>query len=258
MSIKVKTPEDFRQQSRPSLLLCGEPFSGKTTIAFQFPNVLFYDCDMKIGNAATRFPQKTDWGYVQPDIDDDGKAVPPEKRWDRLCALIEATAGDPQWETLVIDSLTKVDQYLQDFIIACGGSGKPLTVGGIPCMTMEMWRPFMMRMQKLITNLIATGKTIIVTAHVRTEKDEVTGILEYKPLIGGQLKDSIGKLFTDYWKCEATTTTPNSDYPDGIKRTVRTVPTARMMLGNSFGLPADFKFTYEEFAKYMQKARSKQ
>lgn len=237
----MKTHSEFTQKRDFALLLIGPPLSGKTNVAMCFDSPYFLDCDMKLGNAVSRSKNKP-FFYDTIDVDTETNAsVPDEKRWERLTTLCKTNCLKPEVKTIVIDSLTKVSQYLIDHILATSGS--KLSVGGVKVPEQQHWQPYKLLLTRFISALRGTGKLVIFVCHEIVDKDEITGQLVYRPLLSGQLRDSIGAYFTDVWRCETEQIGTTTRYY------VRTTPTARMALGTSLNLPSTFNFTWEEFQK---------
>jgi hypothetical protein len=238
-------------QNRFALLLIGSPKSGKTNLAFEFPKPLFLDCDMNIDAATRRHPkmvENTDYKRLIVDYDGE-REIPLSKRWPRLLRLLEENWKDPAWDTLVIDSMTKIRNYLCDYLISETSAVKDLIIGGEKMMTINHWGPYATLMMRFVSSLRRVPKYVIFTAHIHSEKDESSGRWVFKPAVGGQSEDTIAGLFTDVWCCETQVTASTPQCPDGVHYLVRTVPTPQMVLGNSLGLPANFTFDFETFKK---------
>ena len=233
----------FRPENSFGLLLIGPPLSGKTSVAMQFAKPYIISTDHKIQNAVSRIPAGKEWFYDYVDVDN-GKPVPYEQQWTRATQLLKAGCTDPNVQTVIWDNLSDLSGMLQAHVIANGGT--KLIVGGEKVFEMQHWQPFKLLMQRAISFARGSGKMFIVCCHEDTEKDEVTGVLTYKPLVPGQLRGQLGGMFTDVWRCEVTT---NPGKPPTYF--VRTSPTPRMALGNSLGLPQEFVFTWDEFQKHM-------
>lgn len=233
----MKSNTEFKPSNDFALLLVGPPLAGKTNVAMCFPTPYFISTDRKLQNAVARHPgKKFFYDYIDAE---------PAKRWTQLTELLKAAGQNPEIQTIVIDNLTDVCTYLIDHIIANGGT--KLTVGGEKVMEMTHWQPFKILLTRLITVGKSMGKMFIVCAHEAVEKDEVTGVLNYKPLIPGSMQNQLGAYFTDVWRCETEQVGKEVSY------IVRTTPTPRMALGNSLNLPSTFKFTWTEFNNYLKK-----
>lgn len=246
----MKKAQDFKLETSFALLLIGLPFSGKTNAAFQFPNPYILDADDKLANAVRRNTSK-DFHFDCPLRDDNDKPVPHEQRWEHSVRCLNvAAAPNNGIDTIVIDSASAMSDFLTAHILRFPAAGKSLIVGGEKVMDQSMWRPFQDLWKKLIMGLRASGKLIVVICHEDIDKDEATGIMMHRPLIPGALKNMFASMFTDVWRCE-TQQVPDPSKPGQMmtKYLIRTQPTAKMALGNSLGLPAEFVMSWEELSK---------
>ena len=254
----MKTQDDLSPNEGFALLLVGAPKTGKTTLSMAFPSPYFLDCEGNLQAAARRYPGKRFW-YDRVDIADNGTPVPDDQRWVRAMHLLNEARKNPDVKTIVVDTLNRLSEWLCEMLVNDSQQAtKPLIIGGMKCMTQSHWFPFSTTLRKFVGTLRSIpDKLIICNVHEKTDKDEVLGTLMYKPSIGGQNADSIGGMFSDVWRCQATACQPDKQFPHGVKYEVRTMPTPRMQLGNSLGLPADFVFTWDEVARRIQENSKK-
>lgn len=226
------------QSPRPAfgLLLVGAPKSGKTSFSLQFPNPYIADCDNNISGPHRYLKEKSlspVFSYDTIDIDDAGNEVPVGKRWTRLTECCKAAAASKEIDTIIVDSLTKVSDYLVDHI---------LNYEKIQQMRIQDWLSYQNMMKRFVTYLRSTGKLLIFCAHETVEKDELEGTLKYFVALPSKLKDTIGGLFTDVWRAEYQ---PGGAGKEGSYM-IRAVSSARMSLGNSLGLPTSFPMEYKQ------------
>lgn len=245
----MKTSEQFLADHKLGLLLIGEPWSGKSRLALQFPDPWICDADNNLSRHVDLMRGKRFW-YDRIDIDNDGKLIPEERRWLRFLEVTTAAANDPGPQYLVFDSLTSVGNILERYVISQGSSSKDLVIGGVKSMTLQLWNPYKDLLRKLVVEVRACSKPCIFICHQKVDKDEVSGVLLQKPMVGGQLADYFGALFTDVWHCVAEPGMPTKDNPQGVNYIVETVPQPRMaQLGTSLGLPPKFKFDWSLVAE---------
>lgn len=268
----------FSLNTSIAVLLLGPPLSGKTNVAFQFPDPYFLDCDDKLTNAVARNPGKKFWydcplrkeeklklpnpndPHEPPIVKSRMVAVDETLRWEEAVARLKEAGASPDVKTIVIDSVTSLNAMIFQHILRFPSTAKvPLQVGGIKVMDQSMWGPYRDLWTRLIMGLRGTGKLVVCIAHDTVDKDEITGTLSYRPSWAGQLKDTGAGLFTDVWHCESR------NVPDPAKSGqmkteyfVRTHPTPMMALGNSLGLPREFSFTWEKFKSYLDAFQAKQ
>jgi hypothetical protein len=251
----MKTQNDLATESRLSILLIGEPFARKSTIASHFPDPWICDADGNLPRIAhlPHMKGKRFW-FDRIDTDDSGTKIEKEyDRWKRFLKVATEAANHPEVKFLVFDSMTAIGHILERFIINEGSSSKDLVIGGEKSMTLQLWNPYKDLWLKLITAIKASPKHCIFIAHRKVDKDEVLGTLDYKPMIGGQLADSLGRLFTDAWHCVAEPGQPTKDNPTGVTTIIETVPQPRMkQLGNSLDLPPRWKFEPADLTKRLK------
>lgn len=251
----MKDGNEFKADTSKAILLIGASGTGKTNLAFEWPNPGLIDWgDSNLTNAVERHPGKPfKWGRV--DQDDSGAEIPHAKRWDRGTALFKEMAKSPDVLTIVDDSLSMMQAALCDHLVEIGGMAeKPLIVGGQRVMTMSLWGPFKDLIIRRVITARAIGKPYIMTCHSKVDENDMSSVKEYRPNLSGQLAGNLPSLFSEYWQAEAT---PNSDprYKDsgGIRYFIRTAPTSRIQLKSSVGLPPEFEFTWAAWTAHLAK-----
>ena len=244
--MKTSTPTSPKEKEPLSILLLGPPGSGKTTLAMQFPDVHFIDCDRNLDGperyVRTIKPSLT-YTYDSIMVTDDNQEVKVEDRYDRLRAkLVEARTLPCQ--TVVIDTMTMVNEYIIRKVLKQQGQSAMRPMDYQP-MKSFYW-------ELLVSGIRSMGKTTIVTCHeiIMTEPDSKQimkeNIVGYKPSVTGGIADYFGGFFTDIWRCETSPT------PRGTSYIIRTNKTTKSPdLKSSMGLPAELPANYEEIKKYL-------
>lgn len=227
------------------VLLQGPPGTGKTTVSCQFPSPWIMDCDLNLGGSL-RWLKSTGKplpiGYDVIDRDDEGKSIAPNMRYQRLAESLGRAAANPDVQTLVVDSATKVDQYIKDHVLRTNQ-----TKTG--AMEMVSWGFYLAYWKDLVSKITAQRKHFVLVAHEKVDKDEVDGSIKYFLNIPGQFGNMAGALFTDVWRAEvASTGGLNASY----KWLIRTMPDYRFNLKNSFGLPPLFEFSWHTIAERLK------
>lgn len=226
---------NYAKESHLRLLLQGPPGSGKSTLACHFPGVYIADLDINLGGPLRWLRENNGPMPVGYDIvgrSDDGKEIPPKDCYQRLGTLLNIALKDPSIETIVIDSATKLGDYIQAEVMRAQGKSE---------MTLQLWGFYLQQWKQFISQLSAQRKHLILTCHEAVEKDEIEQTLKYFVQIAGQMKFIIGSMFTDIWRCEvAVTSGPNPRH----NFQVRTMPDFRYQLKNSLSLPPIFKFSW--------------
>ncbi len=218
------------------LLLQGSPGSGKTTLGCQFPGAYVADCDLNLAGPL-RFLQQTGRtlpvGYDTIDRDENGKEVPLNGRYIRLMQCLTSAANDPAVQTLVVDSATKVSDYIMADVLREQNKSE---------MSIQLWGFYLRKWMGFISQLSVLRKNFVLIAHERVEKDEVDQSLKYFIMLPGQIGNIIGSLFTDVWRCEVAENMGKYSW------LIRTMPSYRFILKNSLGLPPTFEFKWETIA----------
>lgn len=220
-----------------TLLLKGEPGSGKTRKAAMFPSPVFFNFDNNL-SGLRKLPEsiRKNVKVVDPFVDAKGNPVPDTKIWDNFVRLLAEVVQDPNVKTVVIDSLTTLASRLMDQIL---NSSAPTTK-----VMIQHWGDFARYLKWFGDEFLCDptlDKHVIVIAHELMDKNEQTGEVKYLLNLGGQMKDSFDLYFSDVWRCY--TKIPMSG---DTEYRVRTIPSNQARAKNSIeGLPADFVWDKE-------------
>ncbi|MBU2052474.1 ATP-binding protein [Patescibacteria group bacterium] len=104
--------------------------------------------------------------------------------------------------TLAIDSLTTMSQSAMEHILQKGGRS-----GGVPQRDDYLKQQMILKSilydqtKKDFKGLCSLSCNFITTAHLETEKDDVTGRIKANPIVTGKLKTSIPLLFDEVYVC---------------------------------------------------------
>lgn len=220
----MQQSKDYQPNQSRGILLLGPPGVGKTTTALQVAVGTPYiaDCDNNLSGAHRFLGPDFDFLYDIIDFDDKGNEITPNLRFNHLSECVKAASSNDKVGTIEVDSFSKVSDYVMDDI---------LRQQGRPQMQMQDWGVYLNVMKRTITALRSTRKLFIATAHVKPEKDEVSGIVRYFPALPGQIQHIIGALFSDVWLCEVQEKNNQHQF------LVRCMPSTFYSLKNSLGLP---------------------
>lgn len=103
-----------------------------------------------------------------------------------------------KYQSVCLDSCTTLLDAIMDRILVINGRA-----GQFP--QQDDYGPQMVTFMNIMRTLTAMGKTIYVTGHLKTDKDEVLGRLIRLPLVTGQLREKLPLLFSDVVVCFAET-----------------------------------------------------
>lgn len=226
----MKTISTYQKEARLRVLLQGPPGSGKTTTASQFPKSYVADCDANLAGALRWLKAN---GKPLPVGYDTIDEVEPKSRFAHLVKCVGEAAASPDVETIILDSATKISDYIMAHVLAKQGKSQ---------MEMTSWGFYLSFWKDLIAQLSTCKKHLVLLVHEKVEKDEIDQTLKYFLAIPGQFGGIAGALFTDVWRCEAETkgfgAAAKTEY------VVRTSPNFKFQLKNSFGLPVTLPFDW--------------
>lgn len=234
----MQDPNVALPSSHLRLLLQGDPKSGKSVMACQFPGAYIIDVDINIDGpirTIKRLGMKLPIGYDVLDKDETGKEIPMPNRYLRFCKLMTEAQENPKVETIVIDSATA----FVDVLSADVRRRQPALKD-----ERQFFGFFFNYGKEMMDLLKKIRKHIILICHEKLEKNpDGSVLLPYRIAWPGQLGTILPAFFTDVWRCET------QEIPSGLNKTykyiVKTMPTYAYKLGNSLGLPAEFEFKWE-------------
>lgn len=208
----MQLSKDFKPNQSRGLLLLGQPGMGKTTAALEIATPMAYiaDLDNNLSGAHRYLDGRIPFAYTTP------------TSWAEMSKDIKEASQQPSINSIIQDGFSKLGDLAIEEI---------LHQQGRKAMQLQDWGVFLLMMKKLITEMRSTKKLFIATAHIKPEKDEVSGIVRYFPAIPGQLQHIIGALFSDVLLCEVEERNNKHTYQ------LRTMPNTFYALKNSLGLP---------------------
>jgi hypothetical protein len=211
--------ENYQSNLSRGILLLGQPGMGKTTTALSIATPIPYiaDCDNNLAGAVNVLQNRVKFLYDIPDLESDYT-----QRFNKLADCIKEASTEPTVGSFIIDSFTKVQDYICDDIMRQQNR---------KVMQLQDWGLFLNVMKRTITMLRSSQKLFIATAHIKPEKDEVAGYVRFFPALAGQIQHVIGALFSDVWLCDCEEKAGKHNY------IIRTMPNTFYALKNSLGLP---------------------
>lgn len=231
----MQTIDTYTKETYLRLLLQGAPGTGKTTLACHFPGCYIADCDINLAGPLRWLKANNGTlplGYDIIDRDDEGKEVEPIDRYQRLIKCLATAIQNPDVQTIVIDSATKLSDYMLLEVQRQHGKKE---------MSIALWGAYLMLWKHLLSRISAQRKHFVLICHERVEKDEIDMSLKYFVLVPGQMGNIIGSLFSDVWRTEVST----AGIPPKYSWNLRTMPDTKFALKNSLGLPPIMQFNWK-------------
>ena len=163
----LKTQADASTAPQFRLLLLSKPGHRKSSIAAHFPGPGFLDTDQNIYRMKQHYPGKK-FKFAQPQYSPDGKVLPKEQVWPRAVELVNELVADPEVKTIVLDSLSALQEPLIDWILAQPAASnrmKPLVISGVQVLTREQYRPFQDKILDIVAKIHTSGKFTVWIFH---------------------------------------------------------------------------------------------
>lgn len=215
---------DAKAKKVYSLLLLGAPKVGKTTLATQFPRPYIIDLDGNMGGPADyiqREKLKLDVQWDTVNVDESGKTVPRPARYDRFYKLFVGAMQSPNFDTIVFDSTTTLNEVLMDRVRVL--QGRPIAPPPSPepsrvkdgQLEIQDWGAFAGLWYNLIMDAKAYGKHLIFNSHTVIDKG-ADGVVRETINIPGKTAGYMPGLFSDVWML-----TKEEKYVGGKATTVR-------------------------------------
>lgn len=233
--MKTSSPTSPKTPEPKSILLIGAPGTRKTTLALRFPKPYILNCDQNLDGPETylRSAEKAPLDYAYDDVQllDNGQQCPPEVCCDRLISLLDKARTEPAIKTIVVDSLTWVNEFVVQKILKQQSRQQ---------MQIPDWGTFRSVFGGILfTKLRTSGKTSICIVHEKPvytpnpKNPMLQDVLKYDNTVQGQVGDALGAFFTDVWRCEARVAAFGKNESWIVVDKTEKSPD----LKNSFGLP---------------------
>jgi hypothetical protein len=177
-----------------SILLIGPPGGGKTSFALQFPSPVINDCDRNLDGPMSYLNKRIkdhSFFYETISFDDNLVPVPIATIWDRLRSKVREQLKNPDIKTIIVDSLTHVDEYLVQWVLARQRKTE---------MDQRDWMPFRSELASFIMEIRSQHKTAIITCHETYTKNREGFVIKTQPAMRSHVKDFFGSFFTDIYR----------------------------------------------------------
>lgn len=254
----MKTSTSRTLDTKPAVLICGPPGTGKTVLTLCFPRPYVIEIDNNLDGPMKFLADRKLLPLVKYDmahLDDEDKLLPPDKVWMTLGRRLNAAMRDPTIDTIVIDSLTALVDLMMDEVrrvtIMSGDQNAPKLadatkadlftespqerpVGGT--YRIQDWGTFLTFCRKFFTKLRLTNKLVVVTAHIDLDKLEGSTVYQHFIKVPSSYKNEIAGQFTDCWYTEIETRNKPTGQNSATQEAVWTITTVPMPGMKALGL----------------------
>lgn len=181
---------ELAESSRKTIMVYGNSGSGKTIFACGFPGpILVWDFDGKVSSAANFYrgtPQ-----LDQIDYHPCAKKADFNKNFYTKLVELENLSKKPEpfpYKTIVLDSITTfVDALMAEVIKQNPGEASSRAhVDDTKVANQRDYLIAISHVKNTVTKILSLPANIVITGHMQSEKDELTGEILYAPLVFGK------------------------------------------------------------------------
>ena len=196
---EMKTSENLK------VLVCGSPGSGKTCFAAGFPGpTLLLDFDGK-ANSAAAFYRGDTARLDNIDVRDmtrklEGSDPIAEMQKVIREELIPLQSGAAKYKTLIVDSITTFSSAALQHIVKTNPGIKrvPSAQGVQPCM--QDFGILKREFARLIPGLLSLPMNVVMCAHIKVDKSDITGEVLRGPLMDGSFGQELPIYFEEVYR----------------------------------------------------------
>lgn len=194
---------DLKPSERRTIVVYGDSGAGKTCWTMGFPGPIWVaDFDGKVSSGAAFVGafQKEKLSEIEYE---NFKGTATQNGYDRFrpfLSRLEERAKPEEvfpFKTIVVDSLTTLSHEMMLSIIA---SSPGIKRASPTTPVLQDYGAIHTALVSLIGRLVALPCHIVVTAHIKSEKDESTGEIKYRPMLSGQLPEKLPILFEEVYR----------------------------------------------------------
>lgn len=196
---------DMKQDTKKKILVVGPPGTGKTCFAASFPcPILYLDFDLKIDSAAA-FYAGDEERLKGIEVRQLGKRLdgkdPIEEFLQIAKDLGEQQKSDKmQYQTLVIDSMTTFSSAVLEHIVRTNPGIKRVSSRQGVQPGMPDYGILKREFEKLIPGILSLDMNIVMTAHIKIDRSDLTGEIIRSPLMDGSFGHVLPVYFKEVWR----------------------------------------------------------
>lgn len=229
-------------------LFVGEPGTGKTILSCSFPGpVLLMDFDGKADSAALFYKGTDQLKTISVEELADNMMEDPIATMNEIIdktLIPQQRSGKMEFATIIVDSITTFSRSTLKHIVKTNpGIKRVATKQGVQP-GMQDYGILRREFARLIPGLLSLPCNVIMTAHINTTKDDITGEIIRGPVMDGSFSQELGVYFKEVWYMSV----------DKGKRIAQTQSDYKYKCRSQIpGLPEKFDVTngYEDLKKFL-------
>lgn len=200
----MKKLNEIKTEGKMKLLLYGDAGDGKTCYATSFPGpTLLLDFDGKADSAAlfhkdSPLAQNISVMELSSSLKDDPIAVL-GKFIDEVLTPSQLS-GELPYKTIILDSITTFSAACLRHIIKTNPGIKRVTCKQGVQPGMQDYGILKREFTKLIPGILSLDCNVIMTAHISTVKDDLTGQIVRGPIMDGSFSEQLPIYFKEVWR----------------------------------------------------------
>lgn len=197
---EVKTSENKK------ILVCGPPGTTKTCFALGFPYpMLVLDFDGKVNSAAAWYADDKERldGIEVRVLGKRLDGSDPIAEMNKIIAdelIPQQKSGVMKYKTLVIDSATTFSAAVLQHIIKTNPGVKRVACAQGVQPGMSDYGILRREFARLIPGLLSLPMTVIMTAHIKTDRSELTGEIIRSPIMDGSFSQELPIYFEECYR----------------------------------------------------------
>jgi hypothetical protein len=195
---EIKPSEHIR------VLVCGSPGTSKTCFALGFPYpMLVLDFDSKVNSAAAWY-EKDKERLENIEVKSLGRRLDGSDPVVEFLSVIkelgeQQKAGEMKYKTLVIDSATTFSSAVLAHIVKTNpGIKRPASAQGVQP-TPQDYGILKREFARLIPSMMTLPMNVVMTAHIKTDRSDVTGEIIRSPILDGSFAAELPIYFEEVY-----------------------------------------------------------
>lgn len=205
MEPKVRLSE-YKPSEFIKILVCGPPGTAKTCFAAGFPYPsLILDFDLKANSAAAWYANDKD-RLAEIEVRalgkrlDDSDPIAELNRIIREELIPQQQKGEMRYKTLVIDSMTTFSAAVLNHIVKTNpGTKRVASAQGVQA-GMQDFGVLKREFARLIPGLLSLPMNVVMTAHIKTDRSELTGEITRSPIMDGSFSQELPIYFEEVYR----------------------------------------------------------
>lgn len=245
---------ELNPSAHKKIYVQGDSGSGKTVFACSFPTPIYvFDFDGKVGSSASFYANdKERLGRIEYDTylpkSGDKTDVPFVRYNTKLVELENAAKTNAfPYATIVLDSSTLYAQAMLKEVVRQNPGIKRMPVNLGDPTSIQDYGIFASHFTQMLVRLLSLPANVVVTGHISTDKDELTGEIIRGPFLPGkQAPQMVPILFEEVYRAYAETKDGKASY------FAQTQSDGRYKCRSQIkGIPSIVSLSYESLKKFM-------